>query len=205
MGEVLKIFRNPVAPGEPLQIDPRLNTGEPTIVGQSDVEGNIGYFNWLNVKNPINGTVSVSGATFRITNPNVPDSWIDSLSGFFGTGGIIINSPAAIIFRAAGELGNKNWVINTNGHFTPYTSGSDANAGILDIGDGSWPIRDLWYSGVIRPKGKGVVQTLTTTHPPTDADVPALGGGSDGMIVIDEQNNRIYARCVGVWRYAALT
>lgn len=202
MGEALRIFRNP--PPENLVVEPQLSTGEPTIVGQSDVEGNIGYFNWLNVKNPINGTVSISGATFRITNPNNSDAWIDSLDGFFGVAGIIVNSPSAIIFRAAGELGNKNWVINKNGHFTPYISGSDANAGTVDIGDGSFPIRDLWYSGVVRPKGKGILQTLIVTHNPTDADVPP-SGASDGMIIVDIQNLKIWCRVVGVWRFAQLT
>lgn len=48
--------------------------------------------------------------------------------------------------------------------------------------------------------------TKTKAGIPTDSDIPdAVESSSIAMLIVDTSNNRLYVRCAGTWRYAALT
>lgn len=86
---------------EQLGINPLLNTGQTTPFGQSDVQGDVAYFNYLITNNPIStpaaiaqagfsGTVSIPNTTWTPVNNWAIGNTVDGPIGIWGATGFTI-------------------------------------------------------------------------------------------------------------------
>lgn len=79
MGNALRTLRG-------LEINPLLNTGQGTPIGQPDITGNIAYFNNLFVGNTQIGGAGTLWASAKATNVSLPPSVQTPVAGFANVG-----------------------------------------------------------------------------------------------------------------------
>lgn len=174
------------------EVDPFSVAPPPTPDDLADVVGNIGFFNSLSV-----GGNPVGAAALPITGPDAL-TYIQGKPLFTGPNDLIFSASGAIFFQTNID-GAWKWKIDkVTGAWIPFGTNNAA-----DIGDGSYCVRNILFGGILWPRGSGretgVVQNRIKAGIPTDADMPSFGA-SDGMLVVDTQNNKIWVRVTGVWK-----